>query len=51
MTVDEYKNKNLLGVEVKSQKVGEMVSALASDLFYATTGTQIPIDGGNDRVI
>ena len=51
MTVDEYKNKNLLGVEVKSQKVGEMVSALASDLFYATTGAQIPIDGGNDRVI
>ena len=51
MTVEEYKHKNLLGVEVTSKTVGNLVSALASDLFSATTGAQIPIDGGNERVI
>jgi hypothetical protein len=28
-----------------------MVAAMASPLFGKTTGAQIPIDGGNDRVI
>jgi hypothetical protein len=28
-----------------------MVAAMASPLFSKVTGAQIPVDGGNDRVI
>ena len=51
MTVEEYKTKNLLGREIRSQDVGNLLSSLASDTFAATTGAQIPVDGGSDRVI
>ena len=51
MTVDEYKTKNLMKVEIKSKDIGNMVSAMASPLFSKVTGAQIPVDGGNDRVI
>ena len=51
MTVEQYKTKNLLGREIRSADVAKLTSAVASDLFIATTGAQIPIDGGSDRVI
>lgn len=51
MTVEEYKTKNLMKVEIKSKDIGNMVSAMASQLFAKVTGAQIPVDGGNDRVI
>jgi rhamnose utilization protein RhaD (predicted bifunctional aldolase and dehydrogenase)/NAD(P)-dependent dehydrogenase (short-subunit alcohol dehydrogenase family) len=51
MSVEEYKSKNLLGKEISSGDVARLLSVLASDAFSATTGAQIPIDGGNDRVI
>ena len=51
MTVEEYKVKNLLKKQISSRDVGRLLSVLASDTFSATTGAQIPIDGGNDRVI
>jgi NAD(P)-dependent dehydrogenase (short-subunit alcohol dehydrogenase family) len=51
MTVQEYKTKNLLGTEIKSTDIALMVSTVAGPAFNATTGAQIPIDGGNDRVI
>jgi len=51
MTVEEYKTRNLLKTEIKSKNVGDMVAAVASPLFSKTTGAQIPVDGGNDRVI
>ena len=51
MTVEEYKTKNLLGQEIKSTNVAQLVSTVASEVFVATTGAQIPIDGGSDRVI
>ncbi len=51
MTVEEYKRSNLLGVEVSAAKVAAVVAALAGPLFGCTTGAQIPVDGGNDRVI
>ncbi len=51
MSVQEYKTKNLLKVEIASRDVAAALSALASPTFRATTGAQIPIDGGNDRVI
>ena len=51
MTVEEYKTKNLLRTEITSAGVAAMVSTVAGPVFSATTGAQIPIDGGNDRVI
>ncbi|MDZ4287352.1 MAG: bifunctional aldolase/short-chain dehydrogenase [Prosthecobacter sp.] len=51
MTVEEYKTKNLMKVEIKSKDIGNMVAAMAGPLFLKVTGAQIPVDGGNDRVI
>lgn len=51
MTVQEYKTKNMLGVEITSRDVARLVAAMAGDVFGRTTGAQVPIDGGNDRVI
>lgn len=51
MTVEEYKTNNVLHVEVTSRDVAEMVCELCSATFARTTGAQIPVDGGNDRVI
>lgn len=51
MTVEEYKTKNLMKVEIRSKDIGNMVSAMAGPLFAKVTGAQIPVDGGNDRVI
>ena len=51
MTADEYKRRNLLGTEVTSAVVAEVVTSLCGPAFAATTGAQIPIDGGSDRVV
>ncbi|MFT4924830.1 MAG: rhamnose utilization protein RhaD (predicted bifunctional aldolase and dehydrogenase) [Phenylobacterium sp.] len=51
VSVDEYKKTNLLKTEITSQNVARLVSVLASSDFAKTTGAQIPIDGGNERVI
>ncbi|MDB9741983.1 SDR family oxidoreductase [Akkermansiaceae bacterium] len=51
ITVQEYKTKNLLRAEIKSTDIARMVSTIAGPVFRATTGAQVPIDGGNDRVI
>jgi hypothetical protein len=51
MTVDEYKRRNLMRTEVTSAAVGRLVRAMADGTFAATTGAQVPIDGGNERVI
>ena len=51
ISVEDYKAKNLLGVEITSADVAAMACAVAGPLFSKTTGAQIPIDGGNDRVI
>ena len=31
--------------------VGRLVRAMVDETFACTTGAQVPIDGGNDRVI
>ena len=49
--VESYKRRNLLGTEVTSGHVAAVVAELAGDRFAATTGAQIPIDGGNERVV
>ena len=51
VTVEEYRTKNVLRTEIRSRDVGELVAELCGPLFARTTGAQIPIDGGNDRVI
>jgi rhamnose utilization protein RhaD (predicted bifunctional aldolase and dehydrogenase)/NAD(P)-dependent dehydrogenase (short-subunit alcohol dehydrogenase family) len=49
--VETYKRRNLLGAEVTSADVARVVVALCDDTFRATTGAQIPVDGGNERVV
>ncbi|MDO9567305.1 MAG: bifunctional aldolase/short-chain dehydrogenase [Candidatus Desulfaltia sp.] len=51
LTVQEYKTKNLLRTEVTSKDVADLVCCMAGPAFAKTTGAQIPIDGGNERVI
>jgi rhamnose utilization protein RhaD (predicted bifunctional aldolase and dehydrogenase)/NAD(P)-dependent dehydrogenase (short-subunit alcohol dehydrogenase family) len=51
MTVDEYKRNNVLHEEVSSKDVAELTAEMCGALFSKITGAQIPIDGGNDRVI
>ncbi len=51
MTADEYKRRNLLATEVTSATVAHVVATLCGPAFTATTGAQIPVDGGSDRVV
>ncbi len=51
MSVQDYKTKNLLGVEITSLDVALLVSTMLGQPFSKTTGAQVPIDGGNERVI
>jgi rhamnose utilization protein RhaD (predicted bifunctional aldolase and dehydrogenase)/NAD(P)-dependent dehydrogenase (short-subunit alcohol dehydrogenase family) len=51
MSVDEYKTNNVLKTEINSNDVAELVCAMASKPFAKTTGAQVAIDGGSDRII
>ena len=51
MTIEQYRRNNVLGVEVTSKDVAELAAELCGPLFARSTGLQIPIDGGSDRVI
>jgi rhamnose utilization protein RhaD (predicted bifunctional aldolase and dehydrogenase)/NAD(P)-dependent dehydrogenase (short-subunit alcohol dehydrogenase family) len=51
LSVDEYKRNNVLGTEVLSRDVAELAVEMCGPVFSKTTGAQIPIDGGNERVI
>jgi rhamnose utilization protein RhaD (predicted bifunctional aldolase and dehydrogenase)/NAD(P)-dependent dehydrogenase (short-subunit alcohol dehydrogenase family) len=51
MTVDEYKRNNLLQTPLVSADVAALAVAMAGPLFSKTTGAQVPIDGGNERVV
>jgi rhamnose utilization protein RhaD (predicted bifunctional aldolase and dehydrogenase)/NAD(P)-dependent dehydrogenase (short-subunit alcohol dehydrogenase family) len=50
-TVDDYKKNNVLKIDVRSVDVAEMAAEMCGPLFSRTTGAQVPVDGGNDRVI
>jgi rhamnose utilization protein RhaD (predicted bifunctional aldolase and dehydrogenase)/NAD(P)-dependent dehydrogenase (short-subunit alcohol dehydrogenase family) len=51
LTVEAYRTNNLLKAEVTSRDVAELAAELCGPLFAKTTGAQIPVDGGNDRVV
>jgi len=51
ISVEAYRKRNVLGAEVTSRDVGELAAELCGPLFAKTTGAQVPVDGGNDRVI
>jgi rhamnose utilization protein RhaD (predicted bifunctional aldolase and dehydrogenase)/NAD(P)-dependent dehydrogenase (short-subunit alcohol dehydrogenase family) len=51
LSVKDYKTNNLLGVEIKSIDVSELAAEMCGPLFSKTTSAQIPIDGGNERII
>lgn len=51
LTVEEYKTNNVLKVEVTSRDVAELAAEMCGPLFAKTTGAQLPVDGGNERVI
>ncbi|HKU45300.1 MAG TPA: bifunctional aldolase/short-chain dehydrogenase [Burkholderiales bacterium] len=51
MTVEQYKKKNLLRTEVASRDVAELAAEMCGPLFAKTTAAQVPVDGGNERVV
>lgn len=51
VSVDAYKRKNVLQTEIRSSDVAEVAVELCGPVFAKTTGAQVPVDGGNDRVI
>jgi rhamnose utilization protein RhaD (predicted bifunctional aldolase and dehydrogenase)/NAD(P)-dependent dehydrogenase (short-subunit alcohol dehydrogenase family) len=51
MTLQQYKSKNLLKTEVSSRDVAELAAEMCGPLFAKTTAAQVPVDGGNDRVV
>jgi len=51
LSVDQYRTNNVLRTEVRSRDVAELAAEMCGPLFAKTTGAQVPVDGGNDRVI
>ncbi len=51
LSIEAYKTNNVLRTEVSSRDVAELAAELCGPVFAKTTGAQIAIDGGNDRVI
>jgi len=51
ISVDAYKANNVLRTAVTSKDVAAMVCAMAGPIFAKTTGSQVAVDGGNERVI
>jgi NAD(P)-dependent dehydrogenase (short-subunit alcohol dehydrogenase family) len=51
LSVEAYKTNNVLRKEVSSHDVARLAATLCGAAFSKTTGAQIPVDGGNERVI
>ncbi len=51
LTVEQYKTANVLKTEVAAADVARAVAIFAGNSLAKTTGAQLPIDGGNERVI
>jgi len=51
LSVEQYKKNNLLKTEVTSRDVAELAAEMCGPLFAKTTAAQVPVDGGNERVV
>jgi rhamnose utilization protein RhaD (predicted bifunctional aldolase and dehydrogenase)/NAD(P)-dependent dehydrogenase (short-subunit alcohol dehydrogenase family) len=51
LTVEQYRKNNLLKTEVASKDVAELAAEMCGPLFSKTTAAQVPVDGGNERVV
>ena len=51
LTVEQYRKNNILGTEVSSKDVAELAAEMCGPLFAKTTAAQVPVDGGNERVV
>ena len=51
LTVEQYRKNNLLRTEVASKDVAELAAEMCGPLFAKTTAAQVPVDGGNERVV
>jgi NAD(P)-dependent dehydrogenase (short-subunit alcohol dehydrogenase family) len=51
LSVEQYKKNNLLRQEVSSKDVAELAAEMCGPLFAKTTAAQVPVDGGNERVV
>ncbi|MCB0686436.1 MAG: bifunctional aldolase/short-chain dehydrogenase [Saprospiraceae bacterium] len=51
LTVEEYTTNNVLKKEVTSKDVAQLALSMLGSVFGKTTGAQVPIDGGNERII
>jgi rhamnose utilization protein RhaD (predicted bifunctional aldolase and dehydrogenase)/NAD(P)-dependent dehydrogenase (short-subunit alcohol dehydrogenase family) len=51
LTVEQYRTNNLLRIEVSSKDVAELAAEMCGPLFSKTTAAQVPVDGGNERVV
>jgi rhamnose utilization protein RhaD (predicted bifunctional aldolase and dehydrogenase)/NAD(P)-dependent dehydrogenase (short-subunit alcohol dehydrogenase family) len=51
LTVEQYRKNNLLQQEVSSRDVAELAAEMCGPLFAKTTAAQVPVDGGNERVV
>jgi NAD(P)-dependent dehydrogenase (short-subunit alcohol dehydrogenase family) len=51
LSVDEYKKDNLLRTEISSRDVAELAAEMCGPLVAKTTAAQVPVDGGNERVV
>jgi rhamnose utilization protein RhaD (predicted bifunctional aldolase and dehydrogenase)/NAD(P)-dependent dehydrogenase (short-subunit alcohol dehydrogenase family) len=51
LSVEQYKKRNLLKTEVTAKDVAELAAEMCGALFAKTTAAQVPVDGGNERVV
>lgn len=51
LSIAQYKKRNVLKTEVTSRDVAALAVEMLGPLFAKTTGAQVPVDGGNERVI
>ena len=51
MTVEQYKRNNLLKTEVSSKDVAELAAEMCGPLFAKTTASQVPVDGGTEKLV
>ena len=51
LSVEQYRKNNVLKTEVTSRDVAELAAEMCGPLFAKTTAAQVPVDGGNERVI